>query len=47
MEAKDYSVGELLRGERQFLVPIYQRRYQWSDTELLPFWNDVVAKADE
>lgn len=47
VEAKDYLVGELLRGDRHFLVPIYQRRYQWTEAELLPFWADVVAKADE
>ena len=47
MEAKDYVVNEVLRDPRRFMVPIYQRRYQWSDTELTPFWHDVVAKADE
>lgn len=47
MDAKDYVVNEVLRDPRRFMVPIYQRRYQWSDAELLPFWHDVVAKADE
>lgn len=47
MEAKDYVVNEVLRDPRRFMVPIYQRRYQWGDAELLPFWHDVVAKADE
>lgn len=47
MEAQDYLVGDLLQGDRHFMVPIYQRRYQWTETELLPFWADVVAKADE
>ncbi|PAX07573.1 DUF262 domain-containing protein [Sphingomonas lenta] len=47
MDAKDYVVNEVLRDPRRFMVPIYQRRYQWSDTELAPFWHDVVAKADE
>jgi len=47
LEAQDYLVGDLLQGDRQFLVPIYQRRYQWTDAELLPFWADIAAKADE
>lgn len=47
MDAKDYVINEVLRDPRRFMVPIYQRRYQWSDTELTPFWYDLVAKADE
>lgn len=47
MDAKDYVVNEVLRDPRRFMVPIYQRKYQWSETELLPFWHDIVAKADE
>lgn len=47
MDAKDYVVNEVLRDPRRFMVPIYQRRYQWGEVELLPFWHDVVAKADE
>ncbi len=47
MDAKDYVVNEVLRDPRRFMVPIYQRRYQWGEAELLPFWHDVVAKADE
>lgn len=47
MEAKDYVVNEVLRDPRRFMVPIYQRRYQWGEAELTPFWHDVVAKADE
>lgn len=47
MDAKDYVVNEVLRDPRRFMVPIYQRRYQWGEAELLPFWHDIVAKADE
>ena len=31
MDAKDYVVNEVLRDPRRFMVPIYQRRYQWGD----------------
>ncbi len=47
MDAKDYVVNEVLRDPRRFMVPIYQRKYQWTEAELAPFWHDVVAKADE
>ncbi len=29
------------------MVPLYQRKYQWADNQLLPFWEDVEAKAGE
>ena len=47
MEAEDYSVENILVERRRFIVPIYQRRYQWDDKWLQPFWEDVEAKAGE
>ena len=47
MEADDYSVENILVEARRFMVPIYQRRYQWDDRWLQPFWEDVEAKAGE
>ncbi len=47
MDAKDYVVNEVLRDARRFMVPIYQRQYQWGTKRLEPLWDDIVAKADE
>ena len=47
MQTEDYSVEEILVDARRFMVPIYQRRYQWDDRWLQPFWEDVEAKAGE
>lgn len=47
MDADDYSVEETLTEGRRFMVPLYQRKYQWADNRLLPFWEDVEAKAAE
>ncbi|HEX6374090.1 MAG TPA: DUF262 domain-containing protein [Allosphingosinicella sp.] len=47
MDAKDYIVNEVLRDPRRFMVPIYQRQYQWGPKRLIPLWEDIVAKADE
>lgn len=47
MDAKDHPVISVLGDQRRFVVPIYQRQYQWGETRLQPFWEDVVAKADE
>lgn len=29
------------------MVPLYQRKYQWADERIVPFWTDVAAKAAE
>ncbi|MBC6437600.1 MAG: DUF262 domain-containing protein [Rhodobacteraceae bacterium] len=47
MHLKDYTVVEILRDGRRFMVPLYQRQYQWQDEQLIPFWEDVQAKAIE
>lgn len=47
VDAKDYIVNEVLRDARRFMVPIYQRQYQWGKKRLEPLWDDIVAKAEE
>lgn len=47
MDADNYTVEVVLKEDRRFLVPIYQRKYRWTDDRLLPFWEDVQAKAAE
>ena len=47
MQADDHAVEEILAEGRRFMVPLYQRKYQWNDTQLIPFWDDVEAKAIE
>ncbi len=47
MDAKDHPVISVLGDQRRFMVPIYQRRYGWAEARLAPFWDDVVAKAEE
>ena len=47
MQTADYPVEEILKDSRRFMVPLYQRKFQWDDQRLLPFWEDVEAKASE
>jgi len=47
MNADDHTVEEVLKDDRRFMVPLYQRKYQWAEHRLLPFWEDVQAKAAE
>lgn len=47
MLLKDHAVEEIFAEGRRFMVPLYQRKYQWHDAQLIPFWEDVEAKAIE
>ncbi len=47
MDADDHPVEVVLKESRRFMVPLYQRKYQWADARLQPFWEDVSAKAAE
>jgi hypothetical protein len=47
MDAKDHPVISVLGDQRRFVVPIFQRQYSWGEARLAPFWEDVVAKAEE
>lgn len=47
MDADDHPVEVVLKEARRFMVPLYQRKYQWGDNRLEPFWEDVSAKAAE
>lgn len=47
MDVDDYAVETVLSEGRRFMVPLYQRKYDWDDVLLIPFWEDVVAKATE
>ena len=47
MDAKDHPVISVLSDQKRFMVPIYQRQYSWREPRLIPFWEDVVSKAEE
>ncbi len=47
MQADDHAIEVILAEGRRFMVPLYQRKYQWHDIQLVPFWEDVEAKAIE
>ncbi|WP_043345105.1 DUF262 domain-containing protein [Belnapia moabensis] len=47
MDAKDHHLIAILGDQKRFVVPIYQRQYSWQENRLEPFWDDVVAKAEE
>lgn len=47
MQTDDHAIEVILSESRRFMVPLYQRKYQWHDQQLVPFWEDVEAKAIE
>jgi len=42
MKAVDTSLLTLLKKTPQFVVPIYQRLYSWSQPECSQLWNDIM-----
>lgn len=42
MEAKQAGFLELLRKAEQFVIPIYQRTYSWTERECQQYWDDII-----
>ena len=42
MNAKESVLQQLLDGKSQYRVPLFQRTYDWSETEWDRLWNDVL-----
>lgn len=47
MKTDVLTIADILGDNRRYMVPLYQRKYQWDDTRLDDFWDDVEAKAAE
>lgn len=43
MKANETTMRNLLQGERQFVVPLYQRRYSWQRSNLRQLWDDLMG----
>jgi uncharacterized protein with ParB-like and HNH nuclease domain/predicted transport protein len=42
MKAGETSLQKLMNGAIQFIVPIYQRTYSWSDKQCKQLWKDII-----
>ena len=40
-DLKDLTVGELFSSEDQYLIPIYQRNYEWEDKQIIQLIEDI------
>ena len=47
MRAHEVSFLDLVQGEKQFQVPLYQRTYSWGDKHLAQLWRDLIAQGRE
>jgi uncharacterized protein with ParB-like and HNH nuclease domain/predicted transport protein len=49
MKATEAKLLDFLKKSPQFVIPIYQRTYSWTERECLQLWNDVLraGKNDE
>lgn len=48
MKATEASLLQFLKKSPQFVIPIYQRTYSWTDKECMQLWSDVLrAGRDE
>lgn len=42
MDARKGNIYEILNGNKQFLIPVYQRYYSWEINQCERLWNDIV-----
>ena len=51
MDANEFKVTDILSRNERFVVPLYQRQYQWHDcrdgNRTSAFWQDVASKAGD
>ena len=44
MDATKGNIYAILNGNKQFLIPVYQRYYSWETEQCSRLWNDIVDK---
>jgi alkylated DNA nucleotide flippase Atl1 len=46
VKASETTLRSLLQGERQYVVPLYQRPYSWERKDLDKLWQDLLSVAE-
>ncbi len=46
MKANETKLQPLLEGEKQFVVPMFQRSYSWTKKEWETLWNDLIELSE-
>lgn len=42
MNASETKLQQIIEGEKQYVVPLFQRAYSWSDKEWKTLWEDIA-----
>ena len=46
MDAGQKRLGELLHGDSQFIIPLFQRFYEWDRENWSALWDDILAQLE-
>ena len=47
MKATEASLLDFLKKSQQFVIPIYQRTYSWTESECEQLWNDIIRAGSD
>ncbi|WP_335983894.1 GmrSD restriction endonuclease domain-containing protein [Streptomyces sp. CA2R106] len=47
MHAQETTFNDLVQGEKQYQVPLYQRTYSWGREQLQQLWDDVMELVED
>ena len=46
MRAHEVTFLDLVQGEKQFQVPLYQRTYSWTESQHSQLWRDILEQGE-
>ena len=46
MQAQDYRFTDIIKGNKQFTIPVFQRDYSWTTKQCEQMWNDVLRVSE-
>ena len=47
MKANEANLLNFMQGTKQFIIPIYQRKYSWTKKQCTQLWNDIVKISND
>jgi len=42
MQAKETKLQDIIEGTKQYVIPLFQRTYSWTDREWANLWQDLI-----
>ena len=47
MRAEDKQLTKSITGNNQFIIPVFQRDYCWTEEQCKQLWEDVMSAGDK